>query len=234
MRLYYFYVDFYVPSDDPTYSLGYAVSAVESNVAITVASIPALWPVARRWFPWIDDKLGVNRHYQADIEVQTLGDLDPASGSASPPRVKVTWTRADKLRRDGQKHLDSPSLAGTFASRLPSSAFASPMPSPLEKHGEQAAAAAQDGYFGSCGSSGSTAIGGPDRDSYHSMIAASGQPSPWGSSHRQHTVDEAYYSAERSRLERSSTAPTLRMQAFQLAMPPRAKKAPVAALDPVP
>lgn len=226
MRVYYFYVYLYAPSADPIHSLGYTTSAVESNVAIIAATVPALWPVARRWFPSIDDTLGVNRHHQADIEVQTLGDLDPAAAGAGPPRVKVTWIRANKVRRDQQQQQHPES-----ANRV-SSTFASPRPSPQIRQSCEGTTQ-QDDYFGGAGSRNSSShlIGGRDRDSYHSMITDSGQPRPWGTLRHQ-VLGEAFYSAKRAQLESDSTAsilPEARTPAFQLTMPPRVKKATTAA-----
>ncbi|OIW30923.1 hypothetical protein CONLIGDRAFT_564294, partial [Coniochaeta ligniaria NRRL 30616] len=63
VRLYYMYRIFFTVSPDPTYSLGYILSAIESNLAIIASSIPALWPLARLWFPCMDSKLGINHHY---------------------------------------------------------------------------------------------------------------------------------------------------------------------------
>ncbi|ROT35394.1 hypothetical protein SODALDRAFT_64905 [Sodiomyces alkalinus F11] len=43
---------------DLTYSLGPTTSVIESNVAIVTASVPALWPLFRQWFPNAFAKLG--------------------------------------------------------------------------------------------------------------------------------------------------------------------------------
>lgn len=37
--------------DDPSYTLGWTTSTIEGNLAIVAASIPALWPIIRKWFP---------------------------------------------------------------------------------------------------------------------------------------------------------------------------------------
>lgn len=88
VRLYYMYRNFFVVEEDPTYSLAYIISAVESNCAIVAATIPALWPLARRWFPSMDDKLGINRPHQADIEVQLFGDVDPTTAASARQRLR--------------------------------------------------------------------------------------------------------------------------------------------------
>lgn len=41
-----------------TYSLGPTTSIIEGNVAIVTASVPALWPLFRQWFPRLFAKLG--------------------------------------------------------------------------------------------------------------------------------------------------------------------------------
>lgn len=62
------------------------------------ASAPSLWPLARRWFPSLDDKLGINVPNIPDIEVQWVVASRRSSAAPSkivkPPRVKtkVTWT----------------------------------------------------------------------------------------------------------------------------------------------
>lgn len=105
VRFYYVCRAFFDNPADPTYSLGYVLSAVESNLAIVAASIPALWPLARRWFPSMDDKLGMNDRYQPDIEVQSFGGAaDLAAGVGSPLKVKVTWTRAVRAKSTPEQY----------------------------------------------------------------------------------------------------------------------------------
>jgi hypothetical protein len=41
------------PTDDPTYNIGFVISAIETNLAIITASVPALKPLFKRWFPSI-------------------------------------------------------------------------------------------------------------------------------------------------------------------------------------
>lgn len=111
VRFYYVYRVFFDSPADPTYSLGYVLSAVESNLAIVAASVPALWPLARRWFPSMDDRLGINDRYQPDIEVQSFaGGAELAAGVDSPLKVKVTWTRAVRVEStpNTMMCLDSP------------------------------------------------------------------------------------------------------------------------------
>ncbi|KAH7303803.1 hypothetical protein B0I35DRAFT_401904 [Stachybotrys elegans] len=39
------------PDPDPTYGFGACLESIEGNLAILTASIPALWPLIRQWFP---------------------------------------------------------------------------------------------------------------------------------------------------------------------------------------
>lgn len=98
VRFYYVYKVFFDIKDDSSYSLGFTLSIVESNVAIIAASVPALWPLARRWWPKMDEKLGVNLPHHADIEVQveTLGTHDDAPPTSPPPRVHLRWSRFNR------------------------------------------------------------------------------------------------------------------------------------------
>lgn len=207
VRLYFMYRIFYVISQDPTYSLGYILSAVESNLAIVAASIPALWPLARRWFPCMDDTLGINRPHQADIEVQSLGDGDGTTSVASPPKVKVTWTRAKSTPASNavhSKHFESPMLAATSncstaveGCSLEGSMLPSPIRSPRENHNAEEA---QD-YFGN--------FDGPRKpacDPYHEMISTKGHVSPWS-----HAYTEALYKEEQHIPRDSSNTTILTM-----------------------
>lgn len=52
VRLVFIYQAFFQPpSADPTYTLGFCTSAIETNLAIITASAPALRPLFRQWFP---------------------------------------------------------------------------------------------------------------------------------------------------------------------------------------
>lgn len=42
---------FFPAGQDPTYSIGFVTSAIETNLAIITASLPALKPLFKRWFP---------------------------------------------------------------------------------------------------------------------------------------------------------------------------------------
>ena len=54
VRLVFIYQAFFTvpgPDADPTYTLGFCTSAIETNLAIITASAPALRPLFRKWFP---------------------------------------------------------------------------------------------------------------------------------------------------------------------------------------
>lgn len=52
VRLVFIYQAFFQPPGaDPTYTLGFCTSAIETNLAIITASAPALRPLFRQWFP---------------------------------------------------------------------------------------------------------------------------------------------------------------------------------------
>lgn len=97
LRLYFVIRTWYVPpaTDDPHYSLGYTTTTIEVNLAIVTATIPALWPLARHWFPGVFDSMGINRPYMCpDIEVGYLSQ--PRGGQAAAAgqrafRAKVRW-----------------------------------------------------------------------------------------------------------------------------------------------
>lgn len=53
-RLVFIYQAFFTvsgPNSDPTYTLGFCTSAIETNLAIVTASAPALRGLFRKWFP---------------------------------------------------------------------------------------------------------------------------------------------------------------------------------------
>jgi hypothetical protein len=58
----------YLPRQgDYSYSIGYVTTAFETNLAVVAASGPALWPLARRWFPGFFSGLGLSRGYVGRI-----------------------------------------------------------------------------------------------------------------------------------------------------------------------
>lgn len=68
VRLYYIYINVYIPRQgDSNYSLGYTTTAFETNLAVITASGPALWPLARKWFPGFFNNLGLSQGYQGQL-----------------------------------------------------------------------------------------------------------------------------------------------------------------------
>ena len=55
---------YFDPGPDPTYNIGFVISTIETNLAIITASVPALKPLFRRWFPSV---FGVNRYRKATL-----------------------------------------------------------------------------------------------------------------------------------------------------------------------
>jgi hypothetical protein len=69
-RLYIVVKLFFSRAEDPHYTIGYTITTIEINLAIITASVPTLWPLARRWFPSAFECLGINRPYMyPNIEV---------------------------------------------------------------------------------------------------------------------------------------------------------------------
>lgn len=107
LRLYFVIRVWYLkPTEDVHYSLGYTTNTIEVNLAIVTATIPALWPLARLWFPALFESLGINRPYlYPDIEVgyvlsspsSSMRDTvveavqTPPPGSRPALRGKVLW-----------------------------------------------------------------------------------------------------------------------------------------------
>ncbi|OIW26890.1 hypothetical protein CONLIGDRAFT_672360 [Coniochaeta ligniaria NRRL 30616] len=95
VRLYFIYRSNYLPkSPDSNYNIGYVTTALETNLAVMAASGPALWPLARRWFPAFFENLGLSRGYQGHIPdiVETTMPQDElvkeeTGGSSSRTRV---------------------------------------------------------------------------------------------------------------------------------------------------
>ncbi|KAK1758624.1 hypothetical protein QBC47DRAFT_375283 [Echria macrotheca] len=89
IRMYYVIRMFFLSPSDRHYSLGYECSCIEMNLGITTASVPPLWPLARRWFPGVFESLGINRLHP-DIEV---GYVTQRSRASRILRGKVIWQK---------------------------------------------------------------------------------------------------------------------------------------------
>ncbi|CAK7230582.1 hypothetical protein SCUCBS95973_007624 [Sporothrix curviconia] len=65
VRLVFVYRAFFeAPGDDPTYSLGFCTSAIETNLAIICASAPSLRGLIRTWFPTFFSSAGPTYDYR--------------------------------------------------------------------------------------------------------------------------------------------------------------------------
>lgn len=82
VRLYLVIRQWYFVREDMHYSIGYATNTIELNLAIVTATIPALWPLARLWFPSVFESMGISRPYlYPDIEV---GYISSRAGASQP------------------------------------------------------------------------------------------------------------------------------------------------------
>lgn len=71
---------------DSSFNIGFVTNALETNLAVVAACGPALWPLARRWFPRAFSNLGLSRGYQGDIPDIDVTDKGEASGVTSSSR----------------------------------------------------------------------------------------------------------------------------------------------------
>jgi hypothetical protein len=117
LRLYFIVGLWYFTPNDTHYSLGYTLNTIEVNLAIVTATMPTLWPLARRWFPAAFESMGINRPYlYPDIEVgsvlsqpratsqQQVGSAGAAArtkGQARPQalRGKILWLQRPRPPR---------------------------------------------------------------------------------------------------------------------------------------
>lgn len=65
-----------VEGADWSFSVGFTITAMEVNIAIWTACLPALWPLGRQWFPGLFSKIGLDSPHKArDVEPQMLFPL---------------------------------------------------------------------------------------------------------------------------------------------------------------
>jgi len=69
-RLYFILAAYWFPKPRPDkhFAIGYTVMIAESNLAIITASAPALWPLARRWWPSLFAGLRLSHGYQGQLQ----------------------------------------------------------------------------------------------------------------------------------------------------------------------
>ncbi|CAP64898.1 uncharacterized protein PODANS_1_12890 [Podospora anserina S mat+] len=91
VRLYSVIRVWYLRPADGHYTIGYTTNTIEVNLAIVTATIPALWPLARVWFPDVFESMGINRPYlYPDIEVQVRASVGQQITSPAL-RAKTLW-----------------------------------------------------------------------------------------------------------------------------------------------
>lgn len=109
IRLFFLYRSNFKPeTPDSHFSIGYTTTALETNLAVVAASGPALWPLARRWFPGFFSNLGLSRGYQGDIPRIETNDgfhddkeTTPASSFRNFPLVTRIFGKSRHSSRTG-------------------------------------------------------------------------------------------------------------------------------------
>lgn len=114
VRLYFIYLSNYLPKPpDSNYNIGYITTALETNLAVMAACGPALWPLARRWFPGFFQNLGLSRGYQGhipDIEATMPHELakQETRGSSRAALFRLfSWRKATTNHRASVRPLRS-------------------------------------------------------------------------------------------------------------------------------
>lgn len=91
VRLYSVIRVWYLRPADGHYTIGYTTNTIEVNLAVVTATIPALWPLARVWFPDVFESMGINRPYlYPDIEVQVRASVGQQI-TLPALRAKTLW-----------------------------------------------------------------------------------------------------------------------------------------------
>ncbi|KAK3367095.1 hypothetical protein B0T24DRAFT_380944 [Lasiosphaeria ovina] len=132
VRLYFVVKAFYLHPSQVHYSLGYTTTTIEVNLAIVTASVPALWPLGRRWFPGVFESLGINRPYlYPDIEVGYATDDKKRRSNNSSGSHSWDSTRVNNNNNNNNKKPSRP-LRGKVSWRerryVPSGVFAGSRP----------------------------------------------------------------------------------------------------------
>jgi len=118
IRLYYIIRLYYLVLEDRHYSIGFVCSCAELNLAIITASIPALWPLARRWFPGAFASLGIDRpHLYPDIEVAYATNPSGSSRTSKTYRSKIVWK--EQRNSPSESHSDFGEEGGRRWGKLP-------------------------------------------------------------------------------------------------------------------
>lgn len=117
LRLYFIIRLWYLKPEDSHYSLGYTLNTIEVNLAIVTATIPALWPLGRRWFPAVFESMGIDRPYlYPDIEVGYARSRRRASNqaaSAAPQAARALQGKILWLQRPRTPNFVRPTTHGS-------------------------------------------------------------------------------------------------------------------------
>ncbi len=83
VRLFFLWKQYYGGdiSSDKNFTITFTAEVVETNLAIVTASAPAMWPLARKWFPRSFDRMALSQAYRQD-ELPEITDGDGGRGQA--------------------------------------------------------------------------------------------------------------------------------------------------------
>lgn len=112
VRLWYIYTAFFKPpSADPTYSLGFCTSGIETNLAIICASAPSLRGLIRSWFPrfFSSNRPSGNPYYE---DRYRLGDSSNHNDSMGGRRIGKGYARGSRI---GGSRLGNDAMDGNTA-----------------------------------------------------------------------------------------------------------------------
>lgn len=93
-------------SPDPTFNLGFTSSCIEGNLAIITASIPALWPLGRLWFPNFFARIGAA--YPRGHSKSTSSKGTRSGGSGRDKRVVTIGGSSQHYHSDGSSFIMKP------------------------------------------------------------------------------------------------------------------------------
>ena len=94
------------PETDPTFSFGPCCESIEGNLAILTASMPALWPLIRQWFPRFISRL--NSSYKNGSTGWTGNN-----GGAEQSAKRQTFMMKSMRSTQGRSELRSKSPSGS-------------------------------------------------------------------------------------------------------------------------
>ncbi|EPE04902.1 cfem domain-containing protein [Ophiostoma piceae UAMH 11346] len=123
VRLWYIYTAFFKPpGSDPTYSLGFCTSGIETNLAIICASAPSLRGLVRSWFPrfFSSNRPSGNPYYEDRYRLGDSSNFNE-SNAAGGRRGGNGYGRGSKaagsrIGHDGSRNMDGNTVVGESSS----------------------------------------------------------------------------------------------------------------------